>query len=90
MAITVAAFQTACESCRSAIASHDWATAWTAYGEAEAINAGLVRGSSGEGFSIERRDSLMGLARAIAKAQAAVSRQGQTSRLIRTRTRHPQ
>ena len=84
--ITVAAFQTACAEVADAIAAEDWSTAANWYARAEAINAGLDVEAELEGQKSRRRETLAGLAAAIAMARAVASRQAGSKRLIRTTT----
>lgn len=89
MAITLAAFQTACDECRAAISTASWSTAWQKYAEAEAIAAGLELAASDGGTSYQHRQTLEGLAKAIDRAEGAVSRYADRGkRLIRTRVEY--
>ena len=85
--ITVSAFRLACAECAEAIAGADWSTAWQKYAQATAIMSGLpVEGEAGNMRTRWRQD-LDGLRTAIEEAQTAVGVE-ESSRFIRTRTRH--
>lgn len=80
-------FQTACAAVADAIASGDFATAYSKYGQAEAILAGLAVELEDNGSRQRLRESLEGMHRAIQAAQDAAGRSTDSGRrLIRART----
>ncbi|HUT23712.1 MAG TPA: hypothetical protein VM492_05170 [Sumerlaeia bacterium] len=87
--ISVTAFQTVCAECGDAIEAADWGLAATKYAVAEAINAGLEVQLSDSGSSVQRRETLKGLAAAIETACKIVAQTDGQGRFITTRTRHP-
>jgi len=83
--ITVAAFQILCGEVADAIAAADFATAYSKYAQAEAVNAGLELDVNSQGTSVRRRESLNGLQKALQVTNAFVSG-SDTRRFIKTRT----
>ena len=86
--ISEANFLAAVGECYDAIAARSWDDANLWYALAEAQNAGLILSASDSSASLQRRDALSGLAKAIAQAQRATQRTSDRRRLIRTQTAH--
>ena len=86
--ISVASFQTAVAEVADAIASSDRGGAYSWYGRAEAIHAGLELEMADEGSSLKRRESLNGLSKALDKVFKVIGQTSGTSRFISTRTGH--
>ena len=86
--ITVTAFQTACAECGDAIIAQNWALAYGKYALAEAINVGLELQISDSGATVQRRESLEKLGKAIEIAEKSGIKYASTKRLITTRTSH--
>lgn len=87
MAITVAAFQSKVDEIVTALAAGDYAAAYSAYAQAEAINAGLEEEIGDHGRRIKRRESLEKLGAAITKAEGAAARLNDRGRFGRLGTR---
>ena len=87
--ITLSSFEDACAECADAIAASDWGLAYSWYARAEAINAALAVQVRSGAEDVRRREGLNGLKEALAAAQAASTRSGDTRRLVTTRTRYP-
>lgn len=83
--VDLAAFTTVLGECREAIRAGSWGTAWTRYAEAEAINARLELVTQHRNGRLQRRESLVGLGKALETAQAASAHAGDTRRLVGTR-----
>ena len=86
--ISVSAFQTLCAEVADAIAAGTWSTAWSKYGQAEAVNMALELDVSTQGSSIRRRNSLDGLMKALEKSEAKAQRLADRDRMISPRIRH--
>ncbi len=89
-AITVANFEAALGECYDAIAAADYPSAWKFYAMAEAQHVGLALKAGDRGKTMDRRNALDGLAKAIQGAQTAVNASDRgggftTSRLSRGR-----
>ena len=82
---TIANVQTQLGLCADAIEDGDYSTAWTKYGVAEALMAGIEQDTGNNGAYSRLRSNLDSLARALEKVEARKSRASDKDRFIKTK-----